>query len=159
MNTSLNSPFAPGRFALGRYMGRRPSGRDFSLVEVIVVTGIAVTLFAVILAMQFTATQTRVFTQERDIAREAATARLEEIAGANFATVQATYDGVDFAVPGLVSSVAAEEVGTVVIDNATAPASAELIRVTVQMRWLSKAGGGSPSTFELTTFIANREVQ
>jgi type II secretory pathway pseudopilin PulG len=150
MNTSLNRPFA---------LGARRRGRGFSLVEVIVVTGIAVTLFTVILAMQFTASRTRVFTQERDIAREAAVARIEEIAGSNFATIQGSYDGVDFAVPGLVSSVAAEEVGTVVVDNTTAPASSELIRVTVQMRWLSKAGGGSPSTFELTTFLANREVQ
>jgi len=139
------------RFALG--------ARGFSLVEVIVVTGIAVTLFSVILAMQFTATQTRVFTQERDIAREAATARLEEVTGSNFATLQATYDGIDFAVPGLVSSVPGEEVGTVVVDTATAPASAELIRVTVQMRWRSKAANGAPSTFELSTLVANREVQ
>ncbi len=133
--------------------------RRFSLVEVIVVTGIAVTLFSVILAMQITASRTRVFTQERDIAREAAVARLEEISGSTYATAQATYGGIDFAVPGLVSSVPGEEVGTVVFDTATAPASAELVRVTVQMRWRSKASGGEPSTFELTTFIANRDFQ
>lgn len=148
---------------IARRYRRDPLGgsrsRGFSLVEVIVVTGIAVTLFTVILAMQFTASRTRVFTQERDIAREAATARLEEIAGSNFNTLVATYDGVDFPVAGLESSVANEGAGTVAVDGVTAPASAELVRVTVRVRWLSRAGNGSPSTFELTTLMANREFQ
>lgn len=134
----------------------------FSLVEVVVVSGIAVTVFTLILGIQFTATKTRLFTQERDIAREAASAKLEEIAASPFGSIEAAYGGVDYAVAGLVSSQVAEEAGTVIVDTATAPASpgdAGLKRVTARIRWLSKANGGQAETFELTTLIANREAQ
>lgn len=137
---------------------RRFALRGFSLVEVVVVSGIAVTLFTVILAMQFTAGQTRVFTQERDIAREAAITKLEEISASSYPNLVGTYTDDQFPVNGLVSSVAGETVGIVRLDRTVAPASAELTRVTVQMRWRSKASGGAATTFELSTLLADREL-
>lgn len=141
---------------------RQRARSAFSLVEVVVVSGIAVSLFGLIMGLQFRATQTRVFTQERDIAREAASARLEQIAASPFGTIEATYHNVDFAVNGLVSSAAPQGAGTVIVDTATAPASAGdagLKRITVRIRWLSKANGGLAETFDLTTLLANRELQ
>lgn len=134
----------------------------FSLIEVVIVSGVAVTLFTMILGMQINASQTRVFTQERDVAREAAAAKLEEITAASFPTVEATFGGVDFEVEGLRSSVASEGAGTVSFDTSTAPASPGdngLKRVRVQIRWLSAANGGNAEVYTLETMIANREVQ
>lgn len=79
---------------------RRPGGTDggFTLVEVMV--GISILAVSILGIASFAATSQRLTrtAEEKDAAREALAAKLQEVEGTPFAQIQATHDGTGFAV-------------------------------------------------------------
>lgn len=138
----------------------------FTLIEVIVTVALTSVLLLGLFALLGASMAARNETRERDIAREAARATLEQVLATPFDLVEGTYGTTGnptfFAVgtkPNqLTSSVAGELPLRVEIDTATAPASAGddgLKRVIVQVRWVG--ADNRANTYELSSYMANRD--
>lgn len=135
----------------------------FSLIEVAIVISVATIFLLGVFATFNVSEKARNMANERDLAREACRAKLEEIAdlaAANFSAVSAL-DGTFFDVPEtpsptgerLISSVAGELPGKIFVADSPAPARPNLLKVTVQVRYLTR---DSQATFvEASTLVAS----
>lgn len=137
--------------------------KGFTLVEVAIVTVVVVIVLLGVFATFNVADRARNFSAERDLAREACRAKLEELTelgAVNFPGLLAMH-GTFFDVPEtpsptgqrLMSSVAGELPGRIVVASSPAPARPDLLKVTVQVRWIGHDGGLNVS--ELTTLVAS----
>jgi prepilin-type N-terminal cleavage/methylation domain-containing protein len=142
----------------------KASGRSgFSLVEIAVVISVASVVLLGVFATFNVSDRARNMANERDLAREACRAKLEELAelgAVNFAGLPALHDTF-FDVPEtpsptgerLISSVAGELPGKILVSDSPAPARANLLRVTVQVRYMSR---DNQATFlEASTLVAS----
>ena len=130
-------------------MGRQEA-RGTSLLEVAVALVLVMVLLLGLFSMVSMSRKSRSFNNERDLAREAARGKLEEILAAPFGTVNA-FDGELEPVTGLTSSVPGEEALRVTIANGPVDG---VLTATVEVRWRGISG---ESEFELTTLVTSRD--
>lgn len=114
--------------------------RGFTLLEVMIaMVVIAIALFAAI-SMIFHTSTAKETMREQEIAKEAASAKIEEIKAHAFDQIFSTYNGASFTVTGLnAPSGAGKGLGSVAVDS-TNP---NLYEVTVTIRWRGVQGSRS----------------
>lgn len=157
-------------------MNVRPT-RGFTLLEIMIVTVVVSVVLLGVFSTFNVADKARVFASERDLAREACRAKLEELtdlAATSYGSV-ATSHGTFFDVPEapsptgerLVSSVPGELPGRILISTQANPAHApldstparpNLMKITVQVRWLGhETDQSSPtgSMIEMSALVAS----
>lgn len=164
---------------------RPPRMRDgrqaFTLLEIVVVIGVATIFLLGVFSTFHVADQARHMAAEQDLAREACRAKLEELSdlgAVSFGSLPGLHETF-FDVPEvpsptgerLVSSVAGELPGKIIISSQAnppgphpgasdpTPASPTLLKVTVQVRWLSRVrtardAGPEAQVVEMSTLIA-----
>ncbi len=114
--------------------------RGFSLLEVMIALAvIAIALFAA-LSMIVQTASSKENMREQEIAKEAASAKIEEIKARTFGEIYATYNGAAFTVVGLNAPTGTGRgLGSVAID-ATNP---NLFEITITIRWKGTQGARS----------------
>ncbi len=128
--------------------------RAFSLVEVIVTSGLVAVFMLGLVSLTSSSNMARDATRGSDLAREAARQQLEQVMATPFASVATSYAApYTFAVPGLSPVAEDTQPGSVTIDTTTAPASSTLFRVVVTVRWRGLDGDRQ---MELSTYMADR---
>lgn len=134
-----------------RLPSRLRSRLGFSLIELLIAAAVLVIAILGLMATMTYSTRADVVSQETIVAMHSARAKLEEIqAGTSVATIQATYNNNNFAVPGLVARAndADRMPGRVVITASTvaptAPSAAQtVLDVRVIIEWTGVFGDQS----------------
>ncbi|MEK7448520.1 MAG: hypothetical protein AAB019_03445 [Planctomycetota bacterium] len=114
----------------------RFSQSGLTMVEVIVAMTLLTVGVVFILSVMVSALQQREVSRERDIAKNAAVAKLEEIKAYTFSSIYTTYNQTYFNVSGLVKRTDKSDEGYSQVNNS----NVNLLDVTVTIYWKSTTG-------------------
>jgi prepilin-type N-terminal cleavage/methylation domain-containing protein len=123
-------------------MNKSNKRSGFSLIEVIFAISVIAIAVIGILSVMLVSVRLQEAARETDLASNSAREQIERIRGTNFATIQATFGGTNFTVPGLPDAAGNSNgvnQGAVTIT----PLAGDLLDIQVTVTWRSATGADS----------------